>query len=335
VGRRWADNDQRRGRRRPPVGRRATNIIDGGDGFDTVDYGSSEVGVTVDLLFNTAKSEDGVTVNDRLTSVEAVMGSTHDDVIYGNSGAENYLFGDAGNDVIYASGGNDTLDGGDGADVLRGSFRAPGDMMLGGAGDDLVIVFTGPGSEGMTTVDGGSGVDTLAFAAVYDINFDLKSTGDQLIAPGTHITAQNFENVTGGAGNDHLTGDAAANVINGGDGNDILDGGAGFDIASYEGGRAAVRVDLSKAGVAQDTLGAGADTLVQFRRSSKAPAWSDILIGGAKADSLEGSSGNDILDGGAGVDTAIYRRRVDGLQLDPEREWDLDRARRSRVSTRC
>jgi Ca2+-binding RTX toxin-like protein len=280
------------------------NILDGGAGFDTVDYGSSEVGVTVDLLFNTAKSEDGVTVNDRLTSVEAVMGSTHDDVIYGNSGAENYLFGDAGNDVIYASGGNDTLDGGDGADVLRGSFRAPGDMMLGGAGDDLVIVFTGPGSEGMTTVDGGSGVDTLAFAAVYDINFDLKSTGDQLIAPGTHITAQNFENVTGGAGNDHLTGDAAANVINGGDGNDILDGGAGFDIASYEGG-AGVRVDLSKAGVAQDTHGAGADTLTNFE-GLKGSSLDDILIGDAKANTLEGSSGNDILDGGAGVDTAIY-----------------------------
>ncbi len=92
--------------------------------------------------------------------------------------------------------------------------------------------------------------------------------------------------------------------MNGGAGNDVLDGDAGFDIASYEGGNG-VRVDLSKAGVAQDTRGAGMDTLVNIE-GLRGSSLGDILIGDAKDNSLQGSSGNDILDGGAGVDTAIF-----------------------------
>lgn len=274
------------------------NVIDGGQGFDTVDYAFADKGMVVDLSKGTATG--GAT--DTLVSIEAVMGSTHDDVITGND-AENYLFGDAGNDVLYAVGGNDTLDGGDGNDVLRGSFHKPGDILLGGAGDDLVIVFTGPGSEGVTTVDGGSGNDTLLFSSGQDITFDLRVTTDQVVSPGVHMVVQNIENVTGGAGNDHLTGDAGNNVINGGAGNDVLDGGAGFDIASYEGGPA-VRVDLSKTGP-QDTHGAGIDTLINFE-GLKGSSLSDILIGDAKDNTLEGGAGDDILDGGAGVDTAIF-----------------------------
>jgi Ca2+-binding RTX toxin-like protein len=274
------------------------NVIDGGAGFDTVDYAFADKGMVVDLSKGTATG--GAT--DTLISIEAVMGSTHDDVITGND-AENYLFGDAGNDVLYAVGGNDTLDGGDGNDILHGSFHKPGDLLLGGAGDDLIIVSTGPGSEGVTTVDGGSGNDTLQFSTTQDITFDLRNTADQVVSPGVHMVVQNIENITGGAGNDHLTGDAGNNVINGGAGDDVLDGGAGFDIASYEGGPA-VRVDLSKTGP-QDTHGAGTDTLINFE-GLKGSSLGDILIGDAKDNTLEGGAGDDILDGGAGVDTAIF-----------------------------
>jgi len=279
------------------------NYIDGGDGFDTVDYSFSDKGVTINLSGAPAPQipiPDGV---DTLVSIEAAMGSAYNDYIVGND-AENYLFGDAGDDVIFGIGGHDVLDGGDGNDILRGSFRKPGDMLLGGAGNDTIIVWTGPGSEGdATIVDGGSGVDLLSFASVYDITLDLKNTGDQLIAPGVHMVVSNIENVTGSSGNDRITGDAANNVINGGAGNDILDGGAGFDIASYEGDQA-VRVDLSKTGP-QDTGGQGVDTLSNFE-GLKGSLRNDILIGDAKDNTLEGGSGDDILDGGAGVDTAVY-----------------------------
>lgn len=284
-------------------GGNGVNTIDGGAGWDTVDYAFSDKGVTINLSGAPAPQipiPDGV---DTIISVEAAMGSAYNDYIVGND-AENYLFGDAGDDVLFGIGGHDTLDGGDGNDVLRGSYRKPGDMLLGGAGRDQIIVWTGEGSEGAATiVDGGAGVDDLIFSSTYDITLDLKNTGDQLIAPGVHMVVSNIENVMGSYGNDRLTGDAGNNLIVGQAGNDVLDGGAGFDIASYEGDKS-VRVDLSKAGP-QNTGGAGIDTLSNFeglRGSLKA----DILIGDAKDNTLEGGLGDDIMDGGAGADTAIF-----------------------------
>jgi Ca2+-binding RTX toxin-like protein len=280
------------------------NIIDGGDGFDTVDYAFSEVGVDIDLSRSKATSRVGTTISDTLTSVEAAMGSTHDDYLAGNS-AENYLFGDAGNDILWAIGGHDTLDGGDGNDILYGSNLGEGDLMLGGAGDDTVMVCAGEAGKVAATADGGAGVDTLQFNTNLNITFDLKNTGDQFVGTNTHVIAQNFENLTGGDGNDHLTGDAGANVLAGRAGDDVLDGGAGADVASYALALGAVRVDLSKAGLAQDTRGDGLDTLINFE-GLKGSRYSDVLIGDASDNTLEGGAGNDILDGGAGSDTAIY-----------------------------
>lgn len=284
-------------------GGNGVNVIDGGDGFDTVDYSFSDQGVTINLSGAPAPQipiPDGV---DTLVSIEAAMGSAHNDYIVGND-AENYLFGDAGDDVIFGIGGHDTLDGGDGNDILRGSYQKPGDLLLGGAGDDQIIVWTGAGSEGdATIVDGGAGSDTLMFSSAADITLDLKNTGDQVIAPGVHMIVSNVENLRGSYGADHLTGDAANNVIVGEAGNDVLDGGAGFDVASYEGDQS-VRVDLSKTGP-QDTRGAGIDTLSNFE-GLKGSLKGDILIGDAKDNTLEGGLGDDIVDGGAGADTAIY-----------------------------
>ncbi|WP_454714678.1 hypothetical protein [Caulobacter segnis] len=283
-------------------GGNGVNLIDGGDGFDTVDYSFSDKGVTINLSGGPAPQipiPDGF---DTIRSVEAAMGSAYSDAIVGND-AENYLFGDAGDDVIFGVNGNDTLDGGDGNDVLRGSFYKPGDMLLGGAGDDQILVWTGAGSEGLTTVDGGSGVDVLMFSSDYNLTLDLKNTGDQLIAPGVHMVVRNVENVMGGYGDDRLTGDAGGNVINGGHGDDILDGGAGFDVASYA-TSPGVWVDLSKTGP-QDTKGAGVDTLMNFEGLAGSNA-NDVLIGDAKDNTLDGAGGDDILDGGAGTDTAIF-----------------------------
>lgn len=279
------------------------NVIDGGEGWDTVDYAFSEVGVSINLSGAPAPQipiPDGV---DTLVSIEAAMGSTHNDYIVGND-AENYLFGDAGDDVLFGIGGHDVLDGGEGNDVLRGSFRKPGDMLLGGAGRDQIIVWTGPGSEGdATIVDGGTGVDDLIFSSIVDITLDLSKTGDQVIAPGVHMVVSNIENVMGSYGNDRLTGDAGDNKIVGQAGDDVLDGGAGFDIASYEGDQS-VRVDLSKTGP-QNTGGAGVDTLRNFE-GLKGSLRADVLIGDAKDNTVEGGLGDDIIDGGAGADTAIF-----------------------------
>jgi len=303
------------------------NIIDGGDGFDTVDYAFSDRAVVVELDVNKTRSRDGtMTISDTLNSIEAVMGSAYDDIIYGNA-AENYLFGDAGDDMLVASGGNDTLDGGDGDDRVVSSHTSNDEILIGGAGNDRVVML-GSGTatlygddgddllllSGMFSdaiVHGGAGSDTLQLLNGYNTNgqgaeIDLSITTRQQTGYQAYATVDGVENVIGTSFNDKIKGDAQNNVLDGYTGDDLIDGGAGIDVASYDSSFAAVRVDLAKVGVAQDTLGAGVDTLVNIE-GLKGSAFCDILIGGVQDDTFEGGKGDDIIDGGAGTDTAIYR----------------------------
>ena len=76
--------------------------------------------------------------------------------------------------------------------------------------------------------------------------------------------------LNGGAGNDTLTGLTGNNTLNGGPGNNSMDGGAaGSDTASYADAAGAVTVSLAHQGTAQNTIGAGVDTLRQFRESDR------------------------------------------------------------------
>ena len=93
---------------------------------------------------------------------------------------------------------------------------------------------TGGGND---VVDGGNGQDNLNGGAGQD-------------------------SLIGGAGNDTLIGAAGNDTMNGGDGNDSMNGGDGrSDTASYaNGATAGVTVSLAL-GAAQNTGGAGVDTL--------------------------------------------------------------------------
>jgi hypothetical protein len=93
-----------------------TNTIDGGAGTEnTVTYFASSKPVSVNLAQGTAAG-DGT---DRLTNVQDVVGSTHDDSITGDAQA-NALFGGDGNDTLSGGAGPDFLDGGVGKNVLDG-----------------------------------------------------------------------------------------------------------------------------------------------------------------------------------------------------------------------
>jgi Ca2+-binding RTX toxin-like protein len=119
-----------------------------------------------------------------------------------------------------------------------------------------------------------------------------------------------IESLLGSAHNDTLTGTAAANIIEGGAGNDTIDGQAGIDTASYASASGRVVVSLAIAG-AQNTLGAGIDSLTGFERLTGS-RFADTLTGNAAANVLNGlqgrdrlsaGDGNDVILGGAGNDT--------------------------------
>ncbi|SMX50783.1 M10 family metallopeptidase C-terminal domain-containing protein [Maliponia aquimaris] len=240
--------------------------------FDSLQRQLGAPGGSYDLLLGQSYLE--------IQSFEAVIGSAQDDFIAGNDRA-NILRGGAGNDVILGHSGNgpdllageagddtligsdsdDSILGGDGNDDLRnaeGSLMAGGtDLMVGGRGDDILRLFSGPGQ---VTLVGGPGVDTADFAG-----FDGPVALNLALGGTATIRTSGVENLRGSGYGDTLTGNHLGNVLNGLDGDDLIDGGAGNDILF---------------------AGAGLDSL-------RGGAGNDLLVVGLGGGDMQGGAGND------------------------------------------
>ena len=116
--------------------------------------------------------------------------------------------------------------------------------------------------------------------------------------------------LSGAGGDDELFGGIGSDELAGGTGNDLIDGGDGFDMASYADADSGVSVTLAIQGAAQDTLGAGIDTLVSIEML-EGSAFDDVLggsvsvdmiLGGDGRDQIRGNGGSDLLEGGTGND---------------------------------
>ena len=110
------------------------DILDGGLGFDTLNYRGSDAFVSVNLA--TGAATGGHAQGDMFMNFDAVIGSKFDDVLTGNDAA-NVLRGSAGNDIIDGGLGDDTLVGNAGNDTFM--FNAGNDRIKGGTGDDIAI----------------------------------------------------------------------------------------------------------------------------------------------------------------------------------------------------
>ena len=84
-------------------------------------------------------------------------------------------------------------------------------------------------------------------------------------------------------------------------GDDTLAGGSNTDTLTYASATAGVTVNLAT-GTAQDTVGAGTDTISDFE-SLAGSAFDDTLTGTSGTNVIDGGKGNDLIDGGAGNDT--------------------------------
>jgi Ca2+-binding RTX toxin-like protein len=117
------------------------NILRGGSGIDTVDYGGQTAGI--DVLFDNGRLQ--VFAQDRfdiLTEIEVVRGSNFADKIEGDAFG-NQLLGQGGNDTIDGGQGNDVLTGGTGADTFVFVARAPGKFSAGtNSGFDRITDFS-------------------------------------------------------------------------------------------------------------------------------------------------------------------------------------------------
>lgn len=204
-------------------GGKGADYIDGAGGSDLARYDQFNSGsVTVSLMAPNLNTALGIVftdtaAGDTLVNIERLIGSSYNDVLYGDSGA-NYLHGNGGNDVLEGMAGADDLEGSSGTDTAS-------------------YAHAGLAAAGAATTGAGVGVTAnLTNAAT--------NTGD---AAGDRYF--NIENLTGSSYNDTLTGNASNNVLVGGAGDDSLSGLNGNDTLDVSAGH-----DTALGGNGDDTF---------------------------------------------------------------------------------
>ena len=316
---------------------------------DVVDESDGDGIDTIQTAFAFSLAAFGAIENLTLTGSAAIAGTGNDlnNVITGNAGA-NILTGLGGNDTLNGGAGADTLIGGigddtyvvdnvgdivdetdgDGIDTIQSSITfslsdavhakgaienlaLTGTATINGTGNSLANIITGntgnnilAGLGGADTLIGGLGTDTATYiASAAGVNISLM-TGVGTGGDAEGDTLATIENLTGSNLDDTLEGNG---------GNNILAGGLGIDTVSYLNALAGVTVSLAST-KAQNTLGAGADTLSGFENLTGS-AFNDKLTGSTLANILHGGAGNDILAGGAGADTFDFSSLIDGSDV--------------------
>jgi Ca2+-binding RTX toxin-like protein len=328
-------------------GEAGNDTIDGGQGYDRVDYTNSTSGAIVTLNDTLdGSASDGLGGMDVLRNIEGVRGSIFNDVLTGSAAAFESFEGLEGNDTINGQGGVDRVDyqysragvtvnlttglasdGYGGTDTLsnieniRGS-RDFNDTLTGTAGNNKL-----EGLGGTDTLNGGAGADVLIGGGGSDTYYvdnagDVVSETNSVASTGGTDTVYSYlssytlgnyiENgriVTTSTAS--LTGNSLNNVLYAGMGNNVINGSTGTDTLSYLYASAAVTLDLSKT-TAQATGGSGSDTVsnVESLTGSK---YNDKLTGSSAANLLAGGAGNDTISGGAGNDVLIGGAGKDNL----------------------
>jgi len=304
--------------------------IDGGDGFDTVDFSRIDAGGNFQPLYAaglfTGSQVDntiifqgsdiyavwdqalqgaavdansfGANTNQydiKLHSIEKLTATEFDDRIAFND-INQHVDGGGGNDQMIGREGNDIFYGGAGNDALDGA--AGNDTLRGGAGDDVLH-----GNIGSDTLYGGAGNDSLQGDGMFNANPYGFFTPVNTLPQGSQ---GNSDFLDGGAGNDQLSG---------GGGNDVYYFGRGYGSDTivdslYVAGAPAGKLNLPTAVLAN----AGHDTLV-FGDDVLPTDIEATSVGGNLVLKIKGTSDQITIVGMGHSFTAVENLRFDALGL--------------------
>ena len=128
------------------------DLLDGGEGFDLVDYWGRDAGISlsVDGVANDGEAGEG----DNIIAVEELGAGNNADIITGTAdvdkvksrGGDDNVTAKGGGDKVNGGGGDDKVNGGGGNDVLDGG---PGkDLIIGGKGKDTCYITKGDETKG-------------------------------------------------------------------------------------------------------------------------------------------------------------------------------------------
>jgi Ca2+-binding RTX toxin-like protein len=315
----WGDSVTATGSNAPVYGTEGADTINGTLGTDIIYSLGGDDRVYGDEGYDTIYGGGG---NDRLEGwlgADQLHGEAGNDTLIGGANTDT-LYGGAENDELYGYEYHDLLYGGDGNDRLNGdkssSLYAGQDTLYGGAGDDTLW-----GGAYIDYYDGGDGTDHVilqdhtetAYGATIDLAADTAT-----YANGNVEWILNIENVTGTFWADTIYGDDGSNYIDPSSGADtvfagagddhvkddssaldVYHGGAGIDTLEVSGGLGNATIDMAAGTV---THGSGTDTFDGFENLI-AGGGSDLVLGDANDNRLEGYNGHDTIRGGVGADT--------------------------------
>ena len=300
---RGSDNDE------AFFGRAGRDDIDGGGGFDTLRFGSSNSrfaglndtrDLEVDLGAGTATGTwNGKAFSYTLRNIERVRGGTGDDIIRGSD------YGD----VLDGGAGDDHLNPGD-ADGSADEY----DEIEGSTGNDRIIfteqsppIWTGLGYNAL-----GSGITATIDGVANTATIDKGSTGTDTVVDVVNpmnswalgLTGTRFDdvfNVTVGAGQIlQLRGGAGSDTFN------IQS--AGTVRLQFHHAPAGIDLDLGAGRVNDDGHG-DADIVSGAVGQVRCSEFSDIVRGSDNDEWFECLAGDDVIDGGGGFDTLGFHRR--------------------------
>lgn len=277
------DGDNTDGTQRPLRGFPRNNLLDGGDGNDSMwSFGGQR-------------------------GRQTLRGGEGDDTLQ-NRGSQTILFGNTGQDYLETGGSFDrsTLYGGQGDDsVVSGLDSGIGtNLLFGDKGNDTLLsngardTLVG-GTQGQDDQDtlANNNNDYLSFSGVTSVGFGNKGD-DTLIGGGDSST------LYGGQDNDRLTAAGANSYLSGDKGNDFLgSSGTGSTLWGAEG------VDTLLTVASNSTLvgGEGNDSLYARNGGGNnllmAVSGDNVLVAGKASDTLMGGTGNDFITGSAENDT--------------------------------
>jgi Ca2+-binding RTX toxin-like protein len=278
---------------------------------------------------------------DALGQQLSIYGRGGNDRLGGHFFADNYLYGETGNDTLEGGTASNFLFGGGGNDTLRLlGMRVDWEKgnLFGGAGNDLLDADS-YGVNGQTILDGGSGIDTLQGGDGRDVYFvdhrsdvivetfvpefqNVPNPRDEVRAGVNWTLANRLEDLTltgtgnfsgtGNAASNRVAGNAGANVLNGGAGHDTLNGGAGVDVMvggagvdTYFVDRPADRV-VETADGQKDRVVATVTWNMQANVDALTLAGTAVsTIGNSLANAITGNALANVLNGAAGDDTII------------------------------
>ena len=263
-----------------------------GNGSTRISYSNAMVPVTVDLKLGYADARYSA---DTSSVLYTTLGRDTFSGVY-------YAIGTAYDDQLYGGGAG------------RTSLGVATEIFRGGPGHDVI--------------DGRDGRDFASYSdSPAGITADLRLATSQ-VQDGWGFTDSltGIEGVGGSNYADSVTGGAADETFGGLMGADWFDGGGGSNTISFADDDAGVTVRLSgwvgttgsKLPAAQGSALDGSGSIDQFTnvQAVEGSNFTDLIVGDANDNFLEGRGGNDTIDGGAGSDWVVYAHAMRSVTVD-------------------